>query len=395
MQPERPVQPERTVILVTLLHTDDQELLLAAVKELLMRDVAPKVPEYDRLGECPKEFYQSAFEMGLHMLEIPEEFGGAGLDFETTAMVFEELGKVDSGFAISLMATFVALRNVRESGTAEQVRIFADKVAPGGFAAFVLSEAQAGSDAGAMTTRAVRDGDEYVLTGTKAWITNGAMADMLVVLAKTDPAAGNHGVSCFLVDGDTPGITAGEHEDKTGLRLSNTCTLSFDNVHIPADRLVGKEGDGLQIALRALNISRAFIATIAVGIMQRSLDEAAKYAVERTQFGQPIIAFQLVTKLLADMAAMTEAARCLVNNTMKLIDAGVPVQKEGAITKMLVTDMLQEVVSKGVQVFGGNGYTRGYPVEKLFRDAKVFQIMEGANEIQAVTIGKCLRAEYA
>jgi len=390
------VQPERIVIRLTLLHTDDQELLLSSVQELLNRDVAPKVAEYDRLGECPKEFYRPAFEMGLHMLEIPEEYGGSGLDFQTTAMVFEEIGKVDAGYAIGLMATFVALRNIRESGTAEQMKLFADKVAPGGFAAFVLSEAQAGSDAGAMTTRASRDGDAYVLSGSKAWITNGATAEMLIVLAKTDPDAGhNRGISCFLVDADTPGITAGEHEDKTGLRLSNTTTLSFDNVRVPADRLVGKEGDGLKIALKALDISRAFIATIAVGIMQRSLDEAAKYAVERTQFGQPIIGFQLVAKLLADMAAKTEAARCLVNNTMRLIDAGVNVQKEGAITKMLVTDMLQEVVSKGVQVFGGNGYTRGYPVEKLFRDAKVFQIMEGANEIQAVTIGKCLRAEYS
>jgi alkylation response protein AidB-like acyl-CoA dehydrogenase len=380
---------------LTLLHTDDQDVLLSMVKEFLERDVAPKVAELDRLGECPKEMFQPAFDMGLHMLEIPTEFGGSGLDFQTTAMVFEELGKVDAGYAISLMATFVALRNIRESGTPEQLKLFADRVAPGGFAAFVLTEAHAGSDAGAMTTRAVHEGDEYVLSGSKAWITNGATADMYIVLAKTDPAAGNRGVSCFLVDADAPGITAGEHEDKTGLRLSNTCTLSFDKVRIPADRLVGKEGDGLKIALKALDISRAFIATIAVGIMQRSLDEAAKYAIERTQFGQPIITFQLVAKLLADMAAMTEAARCLVNNTMKLIDAGVNVQKEGAITKMFVTDMLQEVVSKGVQVFGGNGYTRGYPVEKLFRDAKVFQIMEGANEIQAVTIGKCLRVEYS
>jgi alkylation response protein AidB-like acyl-CoA dehydrogenase len=383
------------VIGLSLLHTEDQELLLSIVREFLARDVAPRVPELDRLGECPVELFRPAFDMGIHMLEIPEEYGGSGLDFQTTAMVFEELGKVDAGYAIGLMATFVALRNVRESGTPEQVRLFADKVAPGGFAGFALTEADAGSDPGAMRTAAVREGDEYVLTGTKAWITNGATADVFIVLAKTDPAAGNKGISCFLVEADRPGVTHGEHEDKTGLRLSNTCTLSFDHVRVPVDHRVGQEGDGLKIALKALDISRAFIATIAVGIMQRSLDEATRYALERTQFGQPIIKFQLVAKLLADMAAQTEAARCLVNNTMRLIDAGVHVQKEGAITKMFVTDALQDVVSKGVQVFGGNGYTRGYPVEKLFRDAKVFQIMEGANEIQAVTIGKCLAAEYA
>lgn len=380
---------------MSLLHTEDQEVLLSVVKEFLARDVAPQVPELDRLGECPKELFRPAFDMGIHMLEIPEEYGGSGLDFQTTAMVFEELGKVDAGYAITLMATFVALRNVRESGTPDQVKLFADKVAPGGFAAFVLSEAHAGSDPGAMTTAAVRDDDEYVITGTKAWITNGATADMFIVLAKTDPAAGSKGISCFLVEADRPGISPGEHEDKTGLRLSNTCTLSFDHVRVPADHRVGEEGDGLKIALKALDISRAFIATIAVGIMQRSLDEAARYALERTQFGKPIIKFQLVAKLLADMAAQTEAARCLVNNTMKLIDAGVHVQKEGSIAKMFVTDALQDVVSKGVQVFGGNGYTRGYPVEKLFRDAKAFQIIEGANEIQALTIGRCLEAEYA
>jgi alkylation response protein AidB-like acyl-CoA dehydrogenase len=365
------------------------------VREFLQRDVAPKVAEYDRLGECPRELFEPAFEMGVHLLEIPEEFGGAGMDFQTTAMVFEELGKVDSGYAITLMATFVALRNVRESGTPEQVKLFADRIAEGGFAAFCLTESHAGSDAAAMSTTAVREGDEYVINGTKAWITNGALANVYLVLAKTDPTLNGKGVSCFVVEGDLPGISAGEHEDKMGLRLSNTTTVSFDHVRIPADHRIGAEGDGMKIALAALNISRAFIATIAVGMMQRALDEAAKYAVERTQFGSPIIKFQLVAKLLADMAAQTEAARCLVNNTMRMIDAGMNVQKEGAITKMLVTDMLQDVVSKGVQVLGGNGYMHGYPVEKLMRDAKIFQIMEGTNQIQAVTIGERLEAEYA
>jgi alkylation response protein AidB-like acyl-CoA dehydrogenase len=386
---------EGTAIIVSLLRTDDQEVLISAVQELLTRDVAPKVAEYDRLGACPKEFFQPAFEMGIHMLEVPEEFGGAGLDFQTTAMIFEELAKTDAGYAITLMATLVAFRNVRESGSAEQVRWFADKLAPGGFAAFALTEAQAGSDPAAMTTTAVREGDEYVITGAKAWITNAAWADMFVVLAKTDPAAGHRGISCFLVEADRPGITIGEHEDKLGLRLSNTCTVAFDHLRIPADHLVGQEGDGLKIALKTLNASRAILATVAVGIMQRSLDEAARYAVERTQFGRPIIKFQLVGKLLADMAAQTEAARCLVDNTMRLLDAERDVKKEGAIAKMIVTDMLQDVVSKGIQVFGGNGYVHGYPVEKLFRDAKVFQIMDGTSEIQAITIAKCLESEYA
>ena len=380
---------------MSLLRTDDQETLLSLVREFMERDVAPKVAEYDQAGECPVELFAPAVEIGVHMMEFPEDVGGSDLDLETTAMVFEEIAKVDAGYALALISNFTPLRCVRELGTREQIQLFAAKAAAGTFSTFALSEASAGSDPGGMTTTAVREGDEYIITGSKTWITNGGWADIHVVLAKTDPAAGSQGVSCFLVEADRPGVTPGEHEDKLGLRLSNTTTLALDHVRVPADHLVGNEGDGLKMALKALNISRAFIGTVAVGIMQRALDESVKYAMERTQFGKPIIKFQLVAKLLADMAAQTEMARCLVNNTMRLIDAGRSVQKEGSITKMIVTDMLQDVVLKAIQVFGGNGYMRGYPVEKLFRDAKAFQIMDGTNEIQAVTIGKCLEVEYA
>jgi len=381
--------------MMATLYTDDQRALLDVVKEFTEREVRPHVAELDRTGDVTKEFFRPAFDMGLHMLELPEEVGGAGLDYQTSSMVFEELGRADAGYSVTLFATFVAARDLRLAGTPEQARLFADRIAGGGLGSFVFSEPNAGSDAGGMTTRAERDGDEYVITGTKAWITNGEWADVYIVLAKTDPSAGNRGISCFIVESDRPGITAGEHEDKMGLRLSNTCTLTLDHVRVPADHLVGKEGDGFKIALSGLDMSRAFIATIAVGVMQRALDEAVAYALEREQFGRPIISFELVQKLLADMAARTEAGRCMVAHAMRLMDAGVHVQKEGAMTKMLVTDMLQDVVSKAVQVFGGNGYTRGYPVEKLMRDAKVFQIVEGTNEIQAITVGRALRDEYS
>ncbi|GIG26850.1 acyl-CoA dehydrogenase family protein [Cellulomonas denverensis] len=380
---------------MALIYTEEQSELIAMVREFVTKEIQPKIADCDRAGECPADFYDSAFEMGLHMLEIPEEFGGGGLDFETTAMVFEELGKVDAGYAITLVSTFVALRNVILAGTPEQAKLFADLVAPGGLGAFVLSEPGAGSDAAAIRTTAVRDGDEWVLNGTKTWITNGGISKVYAVLAKTDPDAGHRGISCFIVETDRPGVSWGHHEDKCGLRTSNTCDVVFDEVRVPADHLVGEPGGGFKICMTGLNLSRAFMATICVGMMQRALDEAVRYASERRQFGEPIIHFQLVQKLLADMAAQTEAARCLVNNTMRLMDAGLPVAKEGAITKMLVTDMLQDVASKAVQVFGGNGYTKEYPVEKIFRDAKVFQIMEGTNEIQALVIGKALEREYA
>jgi alkylation response protein AidB-like acyl-CoA dehydrogenase len=380
---------------VALIRTEEQSELVAMVREFVRAEIAPHVAACDRDGACPPDFYDSAFEMGLHMLEVPEEYGGGGLDFATTAMVFEELGAVDAGYAITLVSTFVALRNVILAGTPEQAKLFADLVAPGGLGAFVLSEPGAGSDAAAIRTTAVRDGDEYVLNGTKTWITNGGISTVYAVLAKTDPEAGHRGISCFIVETDRPGVSWGAHEDKCGLRTSNTCDVVLDQVRVPVDHLVGAEGQGFRIAMQGLDVSRAFMATICVGMMQRALDEAVAYAKDRRQFGQPIIEFQLVQKLLADMAAQTEAARCLVHNTVRMMDAGLPVTREGAITKMLVTDMLQDVASKAIQVLGGNGYTKEYPVEKIFRDAKVFQIMEGTNEIQALVIGRSLAREQA
>lgn len=375
---------------MALILTEEQTELVAMVRDFVRAEIAPQVGACDSAGQCPPEFFDSAFDMGLHMLEIPEEYGGGGLDFATTAMVFEELGWADAGYAITLVSTFVALRNVILAGTPDQARLFADLVAPGGLGAFVLSEPGAGSDAAAIRTTAVRDGDEYVLNGTKTWITNGGIAQVYAVLAKTDPDAGHRGISCFIVETDRPGVSWGTHEDKCGLRTSNTCDVVLDRVRVPADHLVGAEGQGFGIAMQGLDFSRAFMATICVGMMQRALDEAVAYAKERKQFGQPVIEFQLVQKHLADMAAQTEAARCLVHNTMRMMDAGLPVTREGAITKMLVTDMLQDVASKAIQVMGGNGYTKEYPVEKIFRDAKVFQIMEGTNEIQALVIGRSL-----
>lgn len=377
------------------IYTDEQELLIESIRQFGEQEILPTVEERDRDSICTKETFQPAFDLGLHLLEIPEEFGGMGLDYQTGAMAFEQLGYYDAGYAITLVTTFVALRNVMMSGTEEQTHYFAERIIPGGLGAFCLSESHAGSDAGALSTTAVRDGDEYVINGSKMWITNGGISEVFAVLAKTDPEAGNKGISCFIVPADTPGITAGEHEDKMGLRTSNTTSLSFNNVRVPASNLVGEEGQGLKIALSGLDVSRAFMATISVGMMQRALDESVKYALERKQFGVPIFEFQMVQDLLARMASKTEAARCLVQNTMRMIDADMEVQKEGSITKQFVTDLLQEVASDAVQIFGGNGYSKGYPVEKILRDAKVFQIMEGTNQIQSVTIARVLKREYA
>ncbi len=380
---------------MSLLYTEQQKALIALVRDMAEHEIKPYVAQADRDGECPAELFHWGFDMGLHLVEVPAEYGGTGLSYETTAMLFEELAKVDAGYAITFVTTFVALRNVILAGTPEQAQMFADVVNRREFAAFALTEPNAGSDVAGMHATAEKVGDEYLLNASKTFITNGGIAAVYVVFCKTDPQAGSKGITAFIVDADMPGVQVGAKEDKMGLRLSNTTEVILNNVRVPEDRVLGKVGDGFKLALNALNLSRAFVCTMAVGIMQRALDEASAYALERKQFGEPIIHFQMVQQLLADMAAKTEASRCLVNNTMRLMDTGSLVQKEGAITKTFVTDALQEVVSNAVQVFGGYGYSREYPVEKLMRDAKVFQIFEGSNQIQRMTIARNLEQEYS
>lgn len=374
---------------MSLLYTEDQKSLIEMVRDFAEKEVKPYVAECDRKGECPIELFKPAMDMGLHMLEIPEEYGGAGMDYETTAMIFEELAKVDAGYADTLVTTFVALRNVILAGTPEQARYFADVIAEGKFACFAITESGAGSDAGALRSTAVPDGDDYILNGTKTFATNGECASLYIAFFKTE-----EGITAFMIDRDTPGFSVGAHEDKMGFRLSNTTDLIFEDVRVPASNIIGKKGEGLKIALNSLNLSRAFISTLGVGIMQRALDEAVAYAKVREQFGKPIIKFEMVQQMLADMAIKVEASRCLVNNTMKMMDQGSLVRKEGSITKTFVTDCMQEVTSNAVQIFGGYGYSREYPVEKLMRDAKIFQIFEGTNQIQRQTIAKCLEKEY-
>lgn len=379
---------------MSLLYTNEQKELIALVKEMAENEIKPYVQELDEKGECPRELFKCAFDMGLHMLEIPAEYGGTGLSYETTAMIFEELAKVDAGYAITFVTTFVALRNVILSGTPEQGKYFADIIGKGNFAGFALTEPNAGSDPAAMRATAVKDGDDYILNGAKTFITNGALASVFVGFFKTNPEAGHKGISAFIVDADAPGITIGKHENKMGLRLSNTTDVTFENVRVTASNMVGPEGSGFKLALNALNLSRAFVATMAVGIMQRALDESVKYAKERKQFGQPLIKFQMVQQMLADMAIKVEASRVLVNNTMRMMDNGSLVRKEGSIAKAFVSDCAQEVTSNAVQIFGGYGYSKEYPVEKLMRDVKVFQIFEGTNQIQRMTIASVLEKEY-
>lgn len=379
---------------MALQYSKEQEALISLVRKVAEAEIKPYVADADREGYCPEELFEWGFDLGLHLVEIPKEYGGMGLTYETTAMLFEELAKVDAGYAITFVTTFVALRNVILAGTPEQAQFFADVINQRKFAAFALTEPNAGSDVSGMHSSAVKttteEGEGYLLNANKVFITNGGLASIYVIFCKTDLDGGSHGITAFIVEREREGVRVGAKEDKMGLRLSNTTEVILEDVWVPESHVLGKIGGGLKIALNALNLSRAFVCTMGVGIMQRALDEAVNYAQERKQFGKPIASFQLVQQLLADMAIKTEASRCLVNNTMKLIDAGSLVQKEGAIAKAFVTDSMQEVVSNAVQVFGGYGYSKEYPVEKLMRDAKVFQIFEGTNQIQRVTIAKNL-----
>ncbi|MFR3889782.1 MAG: acyl-CoA dehydrogenase family protein [Eggerthellaceae bacterium] len=375
---------------MTLLYTKEQKALIKLIHDVAEQELKPYVAEADRAGECPAELYEFGFDLGLHLVEVPKEYGGTGLDYETTAMIFEELAKVDAGYAITFVTTFVALRNVILAGTPEQAQYFADVVKRRQFAAFALTEPNAGSDVASLRSTAVETEEGYLLNASKTFITNGGLAQIYIVFCKTDPEAGTHGITAFIVDRNMPGVKVGAEEDKMGLRLSNTTELILDNVIVPKNRVLGKVGEGMKLALNALNLSRAFVCTMGVGIMQRALDEALAYAKERKQFDKPLASFQLVQGLLADMAIKTEASRCLVNNTMRLMDAGSLVQTEGAICKTFVSDSMQEVVSNAIQILGGYGYSREYPVEKLMRDAKVFQVFEGANQIQRITIAKQL-----
>ena len=340
---------------MAITYTEEQRELVKLVRDVARNEVMPYVAAADKAGECPLELYQWGFDLGLHMVEIPEQFGGMGLSYETCAMMFEELAWVDAAYADTFVTNFVAFRNILLNGTEEQARHFVEKTENNGFAAFCLTEANAGSDVAAMRTTAVLDGDEYVLNGTKTFITNGSISDIYVVFAKTDPEAGAHGITGFLIDGDTPGLAAGAKEHKMGFRLSDTTEVVLENVRVPRSAVIGEVGCGMSIALNALNLSRAFISTLAVGIMQRALDEAVAYAKQRKQFGRRLIDFEMVQAMLADMAIKTEAARVLVNNCMRQMDAGEMVRKDGAIVKTFVTDAMQEVVSNAVQVLGGYG----------------------------------------
>lgn len=350
-----------------------------------------KLREFDKTGKFPMELYKKVAEMGLTTLIIPEEYGGAGMNQLTCAIAMEELAYGDAGFSLSVGANSLSVDPILLFGTEQQKEYMSKFFVDGGIGAFALTEADAGSDAGACRTTAVKDGDEYVINGTKAFITNGGIADVYTVFALTDPAAGSRGLSCFIVERTRPGVSVGKDEDKMGIRLSNTAEVIFDNVRIPAKNLVGQEGKGFKIAMSTLDITRpAGIGAGVAGLCRSAIDKCLEYSKIRTTFGQPLLQNQAIQFKLADMEMYTEAARTFSYHVADMIDHGVTDPIAGAAAKAFAADAAVKVATEAVQIFGGNGYSREYPIESLYRNAKIFQIFEGTNEIQRMSIIKGL-----
>ncbi|MCW2905085.1 MAG: acyl-CoA dehydrogenase domain protein [Streptosporangiaceae bacterium] len=372
-----------------VLPSSEAEDLLALTREIAGAELAPRVARAEEESDFPRDMFRLLGRSGLLGLPYPEEQGGGGQPYEVYLQVLEELAAVWASIAVGVSVHTLSCYPLAAYGSERQRKRLPELLAGELLGGYALSEAQAGSDAAALSTRAVPDGDDYVIDGTKSWITHGGEADFYVLFARTS-GAGPRGISCFLLDGTLSGLTAGPAERKMGLTGSTTAQLHFDGARAPAEWLLGEEGQGFPIALSALDSGRLGIAACAVGLAQAALDEAVAYAGEREQFGHAIIEYQGLAFLLADMAAAVESARATYLEAARRKDRGLPFGRAASIAKLVATDAAMKVTTDAVQVLGGNGYTRDYPVERYMREAKVMQIFEGTNQIQRMVIGRHL-----
>ena len=371
--------------------TDTHRQFRDSLRKFADDQVAPHAAAGDRDAAFPQASFDACVAMELPALGIPAEYGGAGADMVTQAIMAEEIARACASTAVTLLISKLGMLPVMNWGSEELKREYLPKVAAGQIqSSYCLSEADAGSDVASMRTRAVRDGDHYVLTGAKHWITNAGVSNTYTVFAVTDPSAGRRGISCFLVEADW-GVEIAPHEDKMGLRASPTAAISFNEVRVPATHLIGEEGNGFTIAMHTLDRSRPTIGSQAVGIAQGAIDAAVGYMADRTAFGKPIADLQGLRFMVADMAMKTEAARTLIYRACSLIDNGDPegeLTMVGAMAKCFASDTAMAVTTDAVQLLGGYGYTKDFPVERFMRDAKITQIYEGTNQIQRVVIAK-------
>jgi len=376
--------------------TEEELEIKELTRKIAEEKIKPVRAKYDEENSFPWEIVEIFRQTDLFAVLVPEEYGGISGKVIDVVIVTEELSRVCGGIGLSLGGSGLGIYPILISGSEEQKHKYLPQIAKGEkLAAFALTEANAGSDAGGIETTAIKDGDYYILNGTKQWITNGGEAEIYTVFVLTDKSKGARGASCFIVEKGTEGFSFGKKEDKMGIRGSATRELIFDNCRVPRENLIGREGHGFMIAMKTFDKSRPMVASQAVGIAQGAYEEAARYTKERRQFGKPISAFQAVQFMLADMATQIEAARALVMATARMIDAGAKrYAKESAMCKVFASDMAMKVTTDAVQILGGYGYMKEYPVEKMMRDAKITQIYEGTNQIQRSIIASNLLKEF-
>lgn len=377
--------------------TDEQKMIVELARKITVEEIVPNRARLDEEEQFPTEILKKIAEADLYGLYIPEAYGGFGGGVMEYVLAVEEFSRGCIGVSVSFAANALGAFPILAFGTEEQKQKYLPDLAAGKKqAAFGLTEANAGSDASGIQTTAVKDGDYYILNGTKQWITNAGEAETYTVLAMTDKTKGTRGSSCFILEKGMPGFTFGKKEKKLGIRASSTRELIFQDVKVPKANLLSKEGMGFIVAMKNLDHSRPGIAAQGVGLAQGALDLAVAYARERVQFGKPIAALQTIQHMLADMATETEAARALLYATSRFIDGGAKdISKMSAMAKLYATDTAMKVTNDALQVFGGYGYMREYPIEKMFRDAKILQIYEGTNQIQRNVIGLELIKESA
>jgi len=377
------------------LLTEEQQMIKELCHQIAEEKIKPIAAECDEKNEFPREIIKVLAESDICGIYIPKEYGGMGGGVLDLAIATEELSWGCGGISLCFAATGLGTFPIILFGNEEQKTKYLPDIAAGKkLAAFALTEAEAGSDAGSIKTTAKKDGDSYILNGTKQWITNGGEAEVYTVIAITDKAKGARGASAFIVEKDTPGLSFGKKENKMGIRGSATREVIFQDCKIPKENLLGREGLGFIVAMKTFDNSRPGVAAQAVGIAQRALDEAVKYTHERRQFGQSISSFQGVQFMLADMATQVEAARALIYSAARMIDSGAKnIAKISAMSKLYASDVAMKVTTDAVQLFGGYGYMKEYPVEKLMRDAKITQIYEGTNQIQRGVIAAALIKE--
>ena len=369
--------------------TPEEQLLQETVRKFARKEIAPLVREMDEAQKMSPKIIQRLFELGLMGIEIPEEYGGVGGSFFSSILAVEEISAVDPAIGVLVdVQNTLTVNALLRWGSEAQKQQYLPRMAADTICSYALSEASSGSDAFALTTNARADGDHYILNGRKLWISNAAEAGLFIVFTTVDPTAGYKGITAFLVERDTPGFTVGKKEDKLGIRASSTCELLFDDCRVPAANILGEIGKGYKIAIETLNEGRIGIAAQLLGLATGAWGHAARSTQERRQFGKPIAEFQAVQFSLAEMATDIEASRLMVYNTARRKLAGLPFLKEAAMTKYFVSQVAERVASKCVELHGGYGFVKDYPVEKLYRDAKIGTIYEGTSNMQLATIAK-------